>query len=265
MKLEFFKYHGSGNDFILVDNRKDHWEDRLDRARISGLCHRHFGIGADGLMLLSPSEKEDFRMIYFNSDGNESTMCGNGGRCLAAFAHFLGAVGEKMGFEAIDGTHRAEVQGEQVKLEMTQVKGYQNLSGDQAWMDTGSPHLILWKEEASTDEEVFRLGKSWRNHERFASTGGSNVNFVRFLDRGKIEVRTYERGVENETLSCGTGVTAGAYHYLRSQGSRGGRVDVETLGGSLSVEIQNLGQKDEKVLLIGPAKQVFKGSLRLED
>ena len=205
MKIQFYKYHGTGNDFILIDNRKK--EINLDTHQIAMLCDRHFGIGADGLMMLENAAGYDFRMVYYNSDGNESTMCGNGGRCITAFAHKLGLIENHASFVAIDGVHHAKINADKnISLDMIDVTNIEHYE-DHLILNTGSPHYITWVKD--TDKvDVFYEGRKIRNHERFQPKG-ININFVQRLNDG-IKVRTYERGVENETLSCGTGVTAAA-------------------------------------------------------
>lgn len=268
MKLHFYKYQGTGNDFIMIDNRRQGLEKVLRREDIAKLCSRRFGIGADGLILLSDSAVHDFTMIYYNSDGNESTMCGNGGRCLAAFARFCGVKGQseagrtKYTFDAIDGLHHAWVQDDYVRLQMISIQGYCQTVGGNTWMDTGSPHLIIWEEGDLWEAEVKSRGRSWRYHTEFEKHGGTNVNFVQILPDQALNVRTYERGVEDETYSCGTGVTAAAYALLM-QNQKEGKVKIKTLGGNLEVEVRQIGSEQEEVYLSGPAKKVFAGSVEL--
>lgn len=253
----------------MVDNRGAKWEEVLDTEQIASLCDRRFGIGADGLILLSDGGKLDFRMIYFNADGNESTMCGNGGRCLAAFAAFLQIEGTedelgrtKYSFDAIDGLHHAWVSRDYVRLQMTRVQGYCHTREEQIWMDTGSPHLIIQEGAELWEAEVRERGRKWRNDPEFEKIGGTNVNFVHAPGPDALWVRTYERGVEDETYSCGTGVTASAYAYLK-ENDREGRVSIKTLGGDLEVEVYQLGSPKEEVFLSGPALRVFQGACEI--
>ena len=260
MKLTFAKYQGTGNDFILIDNRSGDLEKELSREQIAHMCDRRFGIGADGLMLLSPDEEVDFRMIYYNSDGGESTMCGNGGRCLVAFAHRVGLVRERYRFRAVDGMHEAILENGNVSLTMMRPQGFRKLVEGAFWIDTGSPHYVSFAQMPVAEVDVVEEGKSIRYREDFASIGGTNVNFVNQLGPQHLRVRTYERGVENETLSCGTGVTACAYvELLLAENKNGTEVSLETPGGKLSVSVENFGKEDEVVWLKGPATFVFEG------
>lgn len=256
--MHFSKYQGTGNDFILIDNREKKYH--LSTEQIAALCHRRFGIGADGLMLLEHQEGFDFKMVYFNSDGRESSMCGNGGRCITAFAKDLGIISHQAHFIAIDGAHDAEVlQDGSIALEMAHVNSIQHFE-DHAVLNTGSPHYVAWVDEVSTIP-VFELGRKIRYEERFAP-GGINVNFVQRAGN-KLKVRTYERGVEDETYSCGTGVTAAA---IAASGSKTGPcyTEIETPGGNLSVSfIKDSPDSASGVVLRGPARFVFSGNISL--
>ena len=271
MELNFYKYQGTGNDFVMVDNRGQNLEEQLTADQVKWLCDRHFGIGADGLILLSEADdprKADFKMIYYNSDGRESTMCGNGGRCLVAFAHRLKAITlPTCSFEAIDGLHRAEIDLDGVALEMMNPQGLTSVNQDDWWVDTGSPHYVRFESGSVDDVSIQEQGKSIRWRDDYRSIGGTNVNFVEILDEGKMKVRTFERGVEGETLSCGTGVTAAAFTYLKAfmsgESSDLHKVHIQTPGGQLQVEIQNFGLDTQKVVLKGPATFVFEGQIRL--
>ena len=265
MKLFFDKYQGTGNDFIMLDNRSGGLENLLTVRQIKHLCDRRFGIGADGLILLSPSGNTDFRMIYYNSDGNESTMCGNGGRCLIAYAYRLGIKKDTFTFDAIDGIHHATIENGRVSLEMIRPTGYKALNEYQVWLDTGSPHFVWFDQRPVEEIDVFSEGREIRYSPPYRNQGGTNVNFVNQIDHNNIQVRTYERGVEDETLSCGTGVTACAYAHFLQNGNDSGIIHIQTPGGMLDVEIQNQGKPDEKVFLIGPATYVFSGEITLEE
>jgi diaminopimelate epimerase len=259
MELIFSKYHATGNDFILVDNRSK--DIRLSNRQIAGLCDRHFGIGADGLMLLEQEANYDFKMVYYNSDGNESSMCGNGGRCIVAFAQKLGLIKDNVKFVAIDGPHSASIdQKGIVSLKMGDVDKIDNHE-TYVLLNTGSPHYVTWVDETDSID-VFKEGKEIRNSEPF-SKEGINVNFVEKLNNG-LKVRTYERGVEDETLSCGTGVTAAAIAY--SDNKTGPFiVPIETPGGTLEVSFtKETHNKAKDVFLKGPAQFVFEGKILLE-
>ena len=261
MVVQFFKYQGTGNDFVVMDNREGTWEEGLDQGLVAHLCDRKFGIGADGLMLLNHSPNSDFAMQYYNSDGRESTMCGNGGRCLVAFAHKLGMGNGTYHFEAVDGMHRAEMEAPGlVRLQMLRPKGTKSLQEDLMWIDTGSPHVVQFLSQGLRDWDVPTEGRRIRNSPDFLP-GGTNVNFVEIESEDILSVRTYERGVEDETLSCGTGVTAAAYLHMYRMGKMNDRIQIQTPGGVLYVEIEDLGGENEAVYLIGPAVCVFNGKI----
>jgi diaminopimelate epimerase len=254
MTTKFYKYQGTGNDFILIDNRSLSFTKSAEE--IERLCHRRFGIGADGLILLENEEGYDFRMVYFNADGNEGSMCGNGGRCIVRFAHDLEIIQESTSFIATDGPHEATISSDLVKLKMMDVTGITDMKGD-SFLDTGSPHLIKEVDDLS-EFDVKHHGSQIRFSEYWQVKGGVNVNFISYLPDNKLYVRTYERGVEDETYSCGTGVTAAAIHAV----FRGGfevPVNIKTLGGDLSVsfEVSNEGTEITNIYLSGPAKRVF--------
>ena len=254
--LEFFKYQGTGNDFVMIDNRDLQFP--KDKEIIEKLCDRRFGIGGDGLILLENDPTEDFKMVYYNSNGNESTMCGNGGRCIVAFAHFLDVFEDKTTFEAIDGKHEAEIQNGIIKLKMIDVNNIKNIDNDFE-LNTGSPHYVKFVEKLK-DYKVFENGNKIRNSASYCEEG-INVNFVEELAEKEIFVRTYERGVEDETFSCGTGVTAAALVYLK--GKNQPSVQVKVLGGNLKVYAEQVGETFKNIWLEGPAKQVFKGKINL--
>ena len=260
MKITFYKYHGTGNDFIIIDNR----EMLFDRKRtdlIKKLCDRRFGIGADGLMLLQNKPGYDFEMVYYNSDGNESSMCGNGGRCIVAFAKSLGLVTEKARFVATDGEHEAVAKDNWISLKMNDVPVIEK-SDDFYFLNTGSPHYVKFVKNIK-DFPVFEEGKKIRYNNRFKE-GGTNVNFVEIQD-GALFVRTYERGVENETYSCGTGVTAAAIvAAIETISTQGNSCDIKTLGGNLRVRFNNHSNKQfNDIWLEGPAAFVFKGEVEI--
>ena len=257
MEINFYKYQGTGNDFVMVDDRDQRFDEK-NLTLVQKLCDRKFGIGADGLILIRNYTDFDFEMIYFNADGSQS-MCGNGARCAVAFSSFLGIISGKTRFLAIDGPHEALISGGQVELLMGNVEKVENRAED-FFVNTGSPHHIRLVDDIHT-YPVFEIGKDIR-YDSVYSPGGTNVNFVQPLAEDEIFVRTYERGVENETLSCGTGVTAAALAY--GKGKSQNLIKINTLGGKLSVKFQ----ADEKggfenIWLIGPAEQVFSGKISL--
>ncbi len=259
MPITFYKYQGTGNDFIIIDNRNGGIH--LTSAQVKHFCDRRFGIGADGLMLLNELDGYDFEMKYYNSDGHESSMCGNGGRCLVKFAHNMGIHKERYLFMAVDGEHEATL-GEHgwINLKMKDVNGIENHHGD-AVLDTGSPHYVKAVQNVM-GMDVFEEGKEIRYSREFEETG-INVNFVENDDR-RIIVRTYERGVEDETYSCGTGVTAAALVFAHNDMGFN-RIEVQTKGGHLAVEFDKTHEQHfENIWLCGPATYVFTGQTTWE-
>lgn len=259
MVINFYKYHGTGNDFIMIDNTKSLI--KLVQSQIKLLCDRHFGIGADGLILIETSENHDFYMQYFNADGRESTMCGNGGRCSVHFAKSLGLVkGNHTIFEAIDGLHKAEINDNIIALQMQNVSKI-NIEKNYCYLDTGSPHHVEFTKD--TDKvNVYEEGKKIRYGHPY-NEGGSNVNFVTQIEDNVFKVRTYERGVENETLSCGTGVTASAIAAFETGKTNKKNIYLNTLGGQLEVTFEKDNNTYKNVILKGPATFVFKGSIEI--
>lgn len=259
MKLSFSKYHGTGNDFVLIDNRNG--ATFLTTEQIEKLCHRRYGIGADGLMLLENAEGYDFKMVYFNADGKEGSMCGNGGRCIVRFAHDCGILKSEFRFIAVDGPHDASLEMDgTVRLKMKDVEQVESHTTFE-FLDTGSPHIV----KHISDIETFNVvaeGKAIRNSHNYKENG-VNVNFVEVLEEDRIYVRTYERGVEDETYSCGTGVTASA--LVNAHNERGfNHVDVKTNGGLLYVEFEKAGETSfRNIWLAGPATRVFSGEVLL--
>lgn len=257
MEISFYKYQGTGNDFIMVDDRSDLFPEK-DLSLVQKLCDRRFGIGSDGLILIRTKEGFDFEMVYFNADGSQS-MCGNGARCAVAFSRFLGIIGDDTNFYAIDGPHRATVVGSVVELGMSPVLSLANV-GQDFFVDTGSPHHVRFVDKVE-EFPVFEEGKKIRNSERYLPKG-TNVNFVSPLGSDEIQVRTYERGVENETLSCGTGVTACALVFGFQNGLS--EVKIKTPGGNLRVRFsENPDGSFQQIQLIGPAEQVFEGKIEI--
>ena len=252
--MEFYKYQGTGNDFVMIDNRDEEFPKAKEFIR--QLCDRRFGIGGDGLILLENDPAADFKMVYYNSDGNESSMCGNGGRCIVAFAHFLDIFEDKTQFEAIDGLHEAEIHNGIIKLKMIDVDSIKNINGDFE-LNTGSPHYVTFVESVE-NYKVFENGNKIRNSASYCQEG-INVNFVEEISENEIFVRTYERGVENETFSCGTGATAAALVFLKDKEQPS--VKVKVLGGNLKVYAERDGEGFENIWLEGPATQVYKGKI----
>lgn len=254
--ISFYKYQGTGNDFVMIDDRDERF-DINDHKLIKKLCDRKFGIGADGLILIRHHREADFEMVYYNADGYQTSLCGNGSRCAVHFAGFLGMVTDSCSFMTIEGILKARLEDDQVEINMPNVKGINKLDDD-FFLNTGSPHYVKFIEDVKA-YDVFHNGRSIRNSDSFKKEG-TNVNFVESLGDGEIFVRTYERGVEDETYSCGTGVTAAAITY----GSLNGRsqVNIQTLGGKLSVRFQPADQNGFcEVFLKGPAQMVFKGEI----
>ncbi len=261
MNVKFSKYQGTGNDFVVIDDRKEVFP-LNDVSVIEHLCHRRFGIGADGLMLVRKDKDYDFRMIYYNSDGNESTMCGNGGRCIVAFAYKLGVIKEKTNFIAVDGPHDAEVLNPSyIRLRMIDVNNIE-VGEDYYYLNTGSPHYVNFKKEL-TKGGIVSEAREIRYNDRFKAEG-TNVNYVKISDNG-LYVRTYERGVEDETYSCGTGVVASSISAGMKEGKKEGKYEIETLGGKLKVSYSaNFEKKEVKnIWLEGPATFVFSGIVEI--
>lgn len=256
MRIEFVKYQGTGNDFVIVDNRDGRYNG-IDEDRIRRICDRRFGVGADGFMLLNTREGYDFEMRYHNADGREGSMCGNGGRCIVKFAYHLGIHRQEYRFLAIDGEHEAEIDMEgMVSLRMKDVDRIRKVHGDFV-LDTGSPHYVKLVNDVM-DLDVYKKGRDIRYSKTYEQEG-INVNFVEQAGDHEIIVRTYERGVEDETYSCGTGVTASALVCYHNENGYN-EVQVRTLGGSLSVEFDRLDEeKYINIWLSGPAEKVFEG------
>lgn len=259
MIIDFHKYQGAGNDFVLLDNRNKSIV--ITNAQIATICDRKFGIGADGLILLEDATDVDFNMIYFNADGNEGSMCGNGGRCIAAFAYKLGVAPKQMTFNAIDGKHAAMINDDgTVSLSMKNVDTVKKLD-DHYELDTGSPHYVLFVTDVEA-VDIVRAGKRIRNYSQYAPKG-INVNFVQ-RNENSLVIRTYERGVEDETLACGTGVTAAAIASVADKDDNTFCIQVQAKGGALSVTFNKHADGSiTDVILTGPAMPVFKGNYTL--
>ncbi|MBN1988933.1 MAG: diaminopimelate epimerase [Bacteroidales bacterium] len=259
MNLQFAKYHGAGNDFVIIDNRTNTFAPTIENVKY--LCNRRIGIGADGLMLLENDEALDFKMRYFNSDGNESTMCGNGGRCIVHFAKQLNLTNDNPKFMGIDGAHEAKfIDDDTVQLKMKDVDSF-TAADDYYFIDTGSPHYICYVEDIK-QVNVNEAGKSIRTTFN-TENGGTNVNFVQ-IGNDTLLIRTFERGVEEETLACGTGAVASAiatHHFLESEEKE---LKLQALGGELTVSFDKLAElKYSNIWLTGPVKHVFNGIVNL--
>jgi len=258
VNIDFCKYQGTGNDFVIVDNRSMHFlSDNLEL--VAELCDRRLGIGADGLILMENDSTADFKMVYYNSDGHLSSMCGNGGRCIVHFARLMGVIDTEATFAAIDGTHRATITGDQVDLGMNDVTEVE-VTETYSYMNTGSPHYSVWCDNVEMID-IDSEARAIRYNERFLEEG-TNVNFLTWSE-GIVQIRTYERGVEGETLSCGTGMVAAALYA-----SLTGKLGVEkkcalyTKGGR--TEVAFVKEKDDTfrdVHLIGAATLVYKGNI----
>ena len=253
MLIEFYKYQGTGNDFIMIDDRKNEF-DMNDNGLISALCERRMGIGADGLILLRNHDTLDFEMIYFNADGNQSSMCGNGGRCIIAFAEMLEIITTEATFMAIDGEHKGKRIDDGISLQMQDVSKIEGV-GDGLVLDTGSPHYIEMVDSLSS-LDVRKEGRKIRNLSNFRKEG-VNVNFV--SDKNQIEVRTYERGVEEETLSCGTGVVAAAIALNYTNLIEENCVELKTKGGVLGVSFEEFNGTYRNIWLSGEVSMVYAG------
>lgn len=260
MNLQFSKYEGAGNDFIIIDDRKLQFPVSIDL--ISRLCDRHFGIGADGILLVQHSEGYDFGMNYFNSDGSPATFCGNGGRCIVAFAHMMGITGNTSRFMAADGIHHAQITENNgavmiVELEMQDPVVYSN-DTHSCYLNTGTYHLVKFVDNPD-NIDIIEDGRELRFDARY-EPHGTNVNFAKMLKK-ELYVRTYEKGVENETLSCGTGVTAAAIAASLKYG--GDSFYVNTAGGRLFVSFTRTNDVFKHVKLTGPARLVFHGEFEI--
>lgn len=260
MQLKFYKYQGTGNDFVMIDNRQNFFP-KNDTKLIERLCDRRFGIGADGLILLENDKSTDFRMVYYNSDGNESSMCGNGGRCLVAFAKRLELIDKTATFIATDGLHQATIdENGIVSLQMKDVKELK-IEEEYVFLNTGSPHHVTLVNNLG-DYNVKDNGAKIR-HSSLYGKEGSNVNFVNQISENRFRLRTYERGVEDETLSCGTGATATAIAMNVIGKTKSNVIDIDVEGGKLNVSFQKTDKSFEKVFLIGPATFVFEGIINV--
>ena len=258
MVLKFSKYQGAGNNFVMVDNRTKTFP-KGNTDIISYLCDRNFGIGADGVILLEEDAETDFRMVYYNPDGTE-TMCGNGGRCAVAFARDLGIIQNETSFNAFDGLHFASIDDEEISLQMIDVNHVDKKS-EYIFLNTGTPHHVQLVDSLK-NYPVFENGRKLR-YELYGEKG-SNINFVEQIDPSTFRVRTYEKGVENETLACGTGVTAVAIAMFETKMTDAQKIALPVEGGILKVSFDYKDGSYSNVFLTGPAKFIFEGSIELD-
>jgi diaminopimelate epimerase len=259
MELHFFKYQGTGNDFVLIDNRLETFPKTT--ALIKMLCDRRFGIGGDGLILLENDSETDFKMVYYNSDGNQSSMCGNGGRCLVAFAKKLQIIDLETSFMAVDGLHHATINADEtVSLQMKDVSEI-TVKDDYVFMNTGSPHHVQIVDQIK-NFNVKDSGAQIRYSALYGNEG-TNVNFVQQINPDTFAVRTYERGVEDETLSCGTGVTAVAIAMFVTGKTVNSEVNLNVEGGALKVNFHQEKENFTNIFLTGPATLVFSGTIQI--
>ena len=260
MQIEFYKYQGTGNDFVMIDNRSGFFP-KENVQLISHLCDRRFGIGADGLILLENDTDTDFKMVYYNSDGNQSSMCGNGGRCLVAFAKKLNVINNTCTFIATDGLHHATIsENGKVSLQMIDIPNVK-IATDYVFLNTGSPHHVQMVDDLE-NYNIKENGAAIRYGALYGHVG-SNVNFVKQINADTFSLRTYERGVEDETLSCGTGATAAAIAMNAIGKTNSTSIHLNVEGGKLEVSFDKIGDKFTNVFLIGPAEFVFKGQIEI--
>ena len=260
MKIDFHKYQGTGNDFVIIDNRTDFFP-KNNIQLIEKICHRKFGIGADGLILLEHDYETEFRMVYFNADGNESSMCGNGGRCLVAFAKKLKIIENETTFIATDGLHNATIfEDDSVSLQMANVDEIK-INEKYVFLNTGSPHHVEIVDDLK-NLNLKELGSKIR-YSNLYGTAGSNVNFVKQIAENEFSIRTYERGVEDETLSCGTGATAVAIAMHANGKTNQNKIQINVEGGTLEISFEKDNDKYKNVFLKGPTTLVFEGILEI--
>ncbi len=260
MQIQFYKYQGTGNDFVMIDNRSGFFP-KDNVQLVAHLCDRRFGIGADGLILLENDNETDFRMVYYNSDGNTSSMCGNGGRCLVAFAKELEVINESCTFMATDGLHHAKIADNGiVSLQMIDVD-YVKVTPEYVFLNTGSPHHVQLVEDL-VSYNIKENGAAIRYGSLYGAAG-SNINFVKKINEDTFALRTYERGVEDETLSCGTGATAVAIAMNAIGKTNATSIHLNVQGGKLTVSFDKKDNQFTNVFLIGPAEFVFKGEIEI--
>lgn len=263
MLQTFYKYQATANDFIILNQFDKSEPTSYPQELVERWCHRRWGVGADGLMIIAPSELGDFKMVYYNSDGRLSTMCGNGGRAIVHLAYRLGIIGQKTTFEAVDGLHEARIEGDRVELKMIDINSVQSLD-DAYTLDTGSPHFVRFVSDLDTFPLV-EQARAIRYGDLFQREG-INVNFAE-IGEHCLKARTYERGVEDETYSCGTGVTAVAIAFGVEENLPDGHhtILISTKGGALEVSYRRDGNRFDNVWLQGPAQLVFEGILSMAE
>lgn len=264
MKFNFYKYHGAGNDFVIIDNRS--LGINLSKEQITLICDRRFGAGADGLMLLNRSSNYDFSMRYFNADGGEASMCGNGGRCIVAFASKIGIIDTTTNFEANDGLHKAVINHSKdslydVSIQMTDVDIVEN-NGNIFYLNTGVPHHIEFVDDVEKIE-IDKEGSKIRYAKIYKTAGGANANFVQQTSKG-LKIRTYERGVEGETLACGTGATAAAIAFAIKNNRYNEEIKIQARGGELRLKFQKTNNLFTNIFLSGPAQFVYSAKWEAE-
>ena len=267
MRIPFTKMSGSGNDFILIDHRDPFLEEGDLKDLVRKVCQRRISVGADGLILIERSPKADFKWRFYNADGSEAEMCGNGGRCVARFAFLKGIAGPSLRFETLAGIISAQVNGKKVKLQMTKPHGLKldqkiSVEGEErniSTINTGVPHAIIFVEDLE-GTDVVRMGGATRRHVHFAPAG-TNANFVRLEGHSRLSIRTYERGVEDETLACGTGVVASAL-IAAFKGLVGSPVSIKTRGGEvLTVHFEIEGREVKKVFFEGDVHIIYEAEM----
>lgn len=262
MKIHFYKYQATGNDFVIIDAREENII--LSKENIKFLCHRHFGIGSDGLIIFENSDKADFSMQFFNPDGSGGMMCGNGGRSIVRFAADKGVIKDKCTFLAPDGLHSATIEGENISLKMTTPTLFQRFE-DGFYINTGTSHFVVFENNLE-EIDIIKKGRMLRNDERFLTYKGCNVNFVQEITDKNLKIQTYERGVEDLTLACGTGICAAALTYSVKKGLENSNhtINISAQGGDLQVEFEKKENNTfDNVHLIGEAKKVFEGEIEI--
>ena len=262
MKIKFYKYQATGNDFIIIDAREENLV--LKEKDIQFLCNRHFGIGSDGLIIFGNSDKADFSMQFFNPDGSGGMMCGNGGRSIVKFASDKGVISDSCSFIAPDGLHFATINEDIVSLKMVNPTLLQRFE-DGFYINTGTSHFVVFEEDLNKIN-IIEKGRSIRYDERFSPYNGCNVNFVQEITANNLEIQTYERGVEDLTLACGTGICAAALTYSIEKGLENGKhtINISAKGGDLQVEFEKKSDNSlSEVYLIGTANSVFEGEIEI--
>ncbi len=261
MIYTFYKYQGAGNDFVIIDNQNEQFP-RQNFKQIKHICDRKFGVGADGFMLLETSQQADFKMTYHNADGKLGSMCGNGGRCIVAFAKFIGLIDNSTTFEASNSIYQATIENNEVRLKMNDLTTRDiQVYPDHVFLNTGSPHHVALVDDLD-NFPVYTQGQKIRHGAPYFEEG-TNVNFIEQLNNNTLKIRTFERGVENETLACGTGVTAAAIASHFTKKIEDNHIFVKAIGGNLSVSFELDQNHYKNIILSGPATYVFKGEIEI--